>query len=248
MTNSMLHRPLPLLSLFCFLAGAAGQQAQDQWQWPEEPENLLHLRPENLRPVMRGFAGRLGVTCAHCHVGEEGAPLSSYDFASDANPNKKTARLMLQMLGDINRSLKEVEPTGERVNMWCGTCHRGRPRPMTVAEEFREAYSERGIQDAVQHIRDLRERFYGRGAYDFSERTLNSIGYALLRQDLTEDAITVFRLNAEYYPESANVWDSLAEAYMQAGKPAQAVAFYQKSLQLDPTNQNAVLKLEELRR
>jgi hypothetical protein len=55
-------------------------------QWTPEIKNLKVL-PEDTPPrqvvgIMRGFAIGLGVRCTYCHVGEEGAPLSTYDFAS----------------------------------------------------------------------------------------------------------------------------------------------------------------------
>jgi hypothetical protein len=60
----------------------------------------------------------------------------TYDFASDENPNKNRAREMMRMMGDINVHLKKIEPSGDqRVNIGCNTCHRGRPRPMTLEEE-----------------------------------------------------------------------------------------------------------------
>jgi len=90
------------------MATAPAADAQ-QWSWPERPENLQVL-PEDwtgqrLQPVMTGFTRALGVRCSHCHVGEEGHPLSTYDFPSDDNPNKERARTMLRMLGDINETI-----------------------------------------------------------------------------------------------------------------------------------------------
>ena len=53
-----------------------------------------------------------------CHKGEEGKPLSTYDFASDENPNKNRAREMLRMLNEIEVHLNKIEPSGDkRVNM-----------------------------------------------------------------------------------------------------------------------------------
>jgi hypothetical protein len=117
--------------------------AQDDWRWPEKPENLKVLpkdwKGSRLSPVMKGFTRALGVRCTYCHVGEEGKPLSTYDFPSDDNPNKDRAREMLRMFGSVNDHLKKIESSGDkRVNMWCHTCHRGRPRPMTLAEELCE--------------------------------------------------------------------------------------------------------------
>lgn len=80
------------------------------------------------------------------------------------------------------------------------------------------------------------------------ERAANNSGYALLAENKTNEAIAVFRLNVYLYPESANAYDSLAEAYMVAGNTALAIENYEKSLRLDPGNANAVEKLKELRR
>jgi predicted Zn-dependent protease len=45
---------------------------------------------------------------------------------------------------------------------------------------------------------------------------LNTFGYELLEGKDAAGAIQIFKLNAESFPESANVWDSLAEAYMKS--------------------------------
>jgi tetratricopeptide (TPR) repeat protein len=223
----------------------------DHWEWPEKPENLKVLPKDwtgkQLRPVMRGFTRALGVRCSHCHVGEEGKPLSTYDFASDDNPKKDVARTMLKMLGTINDHLDDIEPSGpKRVNMWCHTCHRGRPRPMTLAEELEEKHTQDGWEAAVGYYRTLREKFYGHGAYDFSEPVLNQMGYQVLGRDDAEGAITLFKLNVEMYPESANVYDSLAEAYAKVGMKELAIKNYEESLRRDPDNKNAKQKLQEL--
>jgi tetratricopeptide (TPR) repeat protein len=79
------------------------------------------------------------------------------------------------------------------------------------------------------------------------ESTLNELGYTLLSSGQTQDAITVFRRNAQEYPKSANVYDSLGEAYMQAGRKDLAIQNYEMSLKLDPANQNAVEMLRKLK-
>jgi predicted Zn-dependent protease len=68
----------------------------------------------------------------------------------------------------------------------------------------------------------------------------------LLEKGRNGDAIAIFKLNAEEYPKSSNVYDSLAEAYAKDGQKQQAIANYRKSLELDPKNQNAADKLKEL--
>lgn len=238
--------------LTTLLTGAlmAGPAAGQDFEWPERGENLQQLPADfpgqRIRAVMSGFVRTLGVGCSYCHVGEAGQPLATYDFASDDNPMKRTAREMLAMLGSISGHLNQIEPSGERVNMWCHTCHRGRPRPQILSEAVLEVYRDGGIEAAVAEYRRLRDEFYGKGAYDFSESALNSMGYSVLRDGEATDAIEIFRLNAEFYPNSANTWDSLAEGYMTAGENELARIYYRKSLELDPTNENALEKLAEL--
>ena len=81
-----------------------------------------------------------------------------------------------------------------------------------------------------------------------SESRINGLGYWLLGQQKTAEAILVFRLNVELYPQSGNVYDSLGEAYMTAGDKEQAIKNYARSLELDPKNQNAVRMLEKLKK
>lgn len=250
------------LAVLAARSAALGQDSPPPaWSWPERAENLRQLPeefpPERLRAVMTGFTRSLGVRCSYCHVGEEGEPLSSYDFPSDDNPMKVTARKMLEMLGDINDHLDGIEPSGPRVNMWCFTCHRGQPRPITLGDALLEALREaqgpeaesvdqRGIEAMAARYRELRERYYGSWTYDFSERSLDRLGYQLLASEEPVAAIAIFRLNAEHHPESASVWDSLAEGYLESGQTELADIYYRKSLELDPDNANALEKLRRI--
>jgi tetratricopeptide (TPR) repeat protein len=233
------------------LATLPSARAQEEWSWPEKPKNLQVLPKDftgkKLQPVMIGFTRALGVRCSHCHVGQEGKPLSTYDFPSDQNPNKERAREMYRMLGSVNDHLKRINPSGDkRVNMWCHTCHQGRPRPMTLEEALGEAYRRAGVAEALARYRELRERYYGKGGYDFGEPSLNAFAYELLSAGDHEGAIAVFRLNASEFPQSGNAWDSLAEGYLKAGKKELAAIYYRKSLEVDPMNNNALEKLREL--
>ena len=227
-------------------------RAQDTWTWPEKPKNLQVLPKDwpgsRLQPVMVGFSRALGVRCWYCHKGEEGKPLSTFDFASDENPNKNRAREMYRMLQDIDGHLKKIQPSGDkRVNMWCHTCHRGRPRPMTLEEELGEQYRKKGLPAALDDYADLKKRYYGSAAFDFGEGSLNSFGYTVLQNNDAPGAIRVFALNAEAFPQSGNAWDSLAEGYLKAGDLKKAQENYEKSLILDPANQNAKDALKKIR-
>lgn len=82
---------------------------------------------------------------------------------------------------------------------------------------------------------------------DIGESAINSAGYALLRQKRVDEAIQVFEWNVKLHPESGNVYDSLGEAYMNDGNKELAIKNYEKSLELDPKNSNAVEMLKKLR-
>jgi hypothetical protein len=89
-------------------------------------------------------------------------------------------------------------------------------------------------------------RDFRRGRPTQTEAETNRYGYTLLQQGQVEAAIRVFELNAETYPGSFNVWDSLAEAHKAAGHRGRAVELYRKSLEINPGNVNAERMLEEL--
>jgi CubicO group peptidase (beta-lactamase class C family) len=82
--------------------------------------------------------------------------------------------------------------------------------------------------------------------FDLTEGQLNNLGYELLQQKKNAEAIEVFKLNVEAFPESGNTYDSLGEAYMKAGQKELAIKSYAKSLELNPNNRNAVDQLATL--
>src|SRR5216683_1101404 len=132
---------------------------------------------------------------------------------------------------------------------WPGT----RLRPVMVGftmaldEELGEQYRTKGLKAAVDDYADLKKKLYGRGAYDFGEGSLNAFGYDLLEKKDFAGAIQVFKLNAETFPDSGNVWDSLAEAYMKSGDLKKAQETYEKVLVLDPANENAKEMLKKIK-
>ena len=113
----MSHKKLGIMGAIAIVAVGLSlpAQAQGQWNWPEKPENLQVLPQDwpgsRLRPVMQGFSRALGVRCSHCHTGVEGQPLSTYDFASDENPNTERAREYLTKALEIFKRLGTlIEP------------------------------------------------------------------------------------------------------------------------------------------
>ena len=103
--------------------------------WPKTTN--LHVLPKNishddLMKVMHGFTGSLGVKCNYCHA--PGAQPRHLDFASDAKPEKRTARTMMRMTRAINKKylsrVNVADAKPERKQVTCGTCHRGHDIPV----------------------------------------------------------------------------------------------------------------------
>ncbi len=82
---------------------------------------------------------------------------------------------------------------------------------------------------------------------DVSEGNLNQAGYEMLRAHEYETAIAIFQLNVEFHPTSANVYDSLAEAYMTSGNKEKAVELYRKALEMLDAHPEVNKRYERLR-
>jgi tetratricopeptide (TPR) repeat protein len=81
----------------------------------------------------------------------------------------------------------------------------------------------------------------------FSEAEMNQMGYDLLQSGKTGEAIELFRLNTIAYPDSWNVYDSLGEALLKDGQTEIAIKNYERSLALNPDNENAKTVLNGLK-
>jgi hypothetical protein len=75
---------------------------------------------------------------------------------------------------------------------------------------------------------------YGLPAADIVESSINAMGYRHLEDGEIEKAISIFELNTETFPLSANAWDSAA------------IRYYRRSLELDPDNNNAAIMIERI--
>lgn len=98
--------------------------------------------------------------------------------------------------------------------------------------------------EALRMIQDPNYSFF-----EF-EKEFNKAGYQLLDGGRVEEAISVFTMNANYFSDSANVWDSLAEAYWKAGDLVKAEEYYNKAISMDPdgyVGKNARKMLAEMK-
>ena len=115
---------------------------------------------------------------------------------------------------------------------------------MSIVGPLAKTITEKGVTAGIAQYQDLKSK--QAKTYDFSEEELNRLGYQLLQRGKHDDAIQIFKLNVEAYPQAFNTYDSLGEAYMMAGNKELAILNYKKSLELNAQNTNGTEMLKRL--
>jgi CubicO group peptidase (beta-lactamase class C family) len=115
---------------------------------------------------------------------------------------------------------------------------------MPIVAILDKTIREKGIEAGIAEYRELKAKHSA--THDFSESQLNDLGYQLLRTGKRKEAVEIFKLNVEAYPNAFNTYDSLGEAYVEIGERELAITNYKKSLELNPNNRIAVEVLKTL--
>jgi hypothetical protein len=221
-------------------------------QLPERPTNLKvlpdSLTTEQVVAIMRGFSQGLGVRCSYCHVGREGTPLDSFDFASDEKHDKEMARGMMRMVQKLNEELLPdiLDHHPSTVRIECVTCHRGATRPIMLEDTLGAVVERFGADSLAAVYGSLRERHYGRFTYDFGERPLTALASRLVAAGKLAEARAALELNAIEFSESAGVSFELGRVYEALGERDLAIEQYRKVLSLQPEHRGAQSRLQEM--
>ena len=230
----------------------AASPARAHAQGTEKPKNLKVLPADLTRDSVVKFmrfvvASGLGVSCSYCH-GAPNVPFDSIDFASDERPTKRTAREMLRMVARINGELLPAIPNRgtPAIEVQCITCHRGSPRPLMLEDTLGTVLARFGPDSAVATYDRLKQRFTGRFAYDFSQRSLNTLADRLIDQKQLPEARRMLELNIQEHPEAWDPVNTLAHVLESLGEKDLAIAQYRRVLELFPTYTPAKRRLEAL--
>lgn len=174
------------------------------------------------------------------HWGDNG-PVKAYVAAS---PSQKTGVVVFlnsqNGLTMVPALVRELRGSAGPAFTWLKI-----QEPVPALASFVRSMREQGVLRALDEYRASRRTRPAEAP--LSEGTVNSIGYALLRDQQVQDAIRVFELNVEDHPESWNVHDSLGEALAAAGESSRAIRAYERSLELNPANTSGVEALKKLR-
>lgn len=206
------------------------------------------IERDELVGMMRDFTFALGVRCTHCHV-NNGTSFADTDFAADDKPAKEQARYMMRMLSELNSETLPGLPdrTDPPVVMTCKTCHRGQTRPFLLSQELLMAAHDSGADGAVARYRELRERYETSGAFDFGERETLGVADELANEGLTAEALALNELNAEYHPESTDIWTRIGTLRAESGDQTGALAAFERVLEINPRARGIQERIDALK-
>ena len=115
----------------------------------------------------------------------------------------------------------------------------------SLADALIKIASEQGGAATVKQYRSLKSD--KPGEFDFgNEEALNGLGYHLVSLEKLDDAIELFKLNVEMFPEAFNPYDSLGEAYLANDQKDLALLNYKKSVELNPENEGGILAIKKI--
>lgn len=206
--------------------------------WPD----FENKRAENMQSRSAVlWANELNVPILIFHGGADPVvtPRQALELAQKMEENGKQYELMIYA-NDTHDVFRNTEARLVKTIDWFKN-----PRLIPISKPLRKTISERGIEAAIQTYREIR-RANNSGLYDFTERELNNLGYEMIFFNRIKEAVELFKLNTEIYPQSSNAFDSLGEAYSALKDRESAIKSYRKALELNPQNGNAKEALKKL--
>lgn len=113
----------------------------------------------------------------------------------------------------------------------------------SIAMEVLPVFEEDGLESGLAKYQALKAD----ETYALKENEMNQVGYQLLQNKKVKEAIEVFKINVAEFPDSWNTYDSLGEGYMMDRQKEKAITNYEKSLEMNPKNQNGKDMLAKIR-
>lgn len=169
-------------------------------------------------------------------ITEHGGGINGFNTLISRNITDKNLVVLLNNTGsgplnEINRAINNILY--------------GKPYEMpkkSLAHTLLATINEKGLKAGLIQFNELKKS----EVYALKEGEINNAGYQLLAAGKVAEAIEMFKINAEAFPKSGNVYDSLGEAYLKNGNKELAIVNYKKSIALDPGNEAGKKVLEEI--
>jgi CubicO group peptidase (beta-lactamase class C family) len=231
-----------------YAAGSLYSTVEDLFLWDQAlyADKLISARSRELmfKPFLDNYAYGWAVTSASFKHNER--PVQVVAHGGGINGfNTTIVRFVGQknLVVLLDNTSQNVERLGEVIGKILYEQPYDVPK-MSVAEVLFKTIGEKGIEAGVAQYRELKAK--QAALYDFGEPELNALGYRLLQTGKVREAVEIFKLNVEAYPQAFNTYDSLGEGYLMSGERELAARNYRKSLELNPNNTNAAEALKRL--
>jgi CubicO group peptidase (beta-lactamase class C family) len=233
-----------------YAAGSIYSTVEDLFKWDLALEGDKIISAESKRLMLTPGLGNygygiritdqpIGKTGQKTKVVQHGGGISGFNSLLTRLVDKQQTIILLDNVslgryhGNITDSIANIL-NGQPVE----------PPKRSIAETLYKIAVEKDAASAIAEYRKLKAQ--NSATFDFSEGELNILGYQLLGVKRTKDAIEIFKLNAEMFPDSSNPYDSLGETYLADGQKELALANYKKAAELDPKNSNAIQIVRQL--
>ena len=240
-----------IATILTFVLAASATSARAQEPPPWKGENLQFYPKDisraQLTQRMREFSFALGVRCQYCHTGGNGVSFEGVSFSSDEKPAKRTARLMLRMVEQLNTAtLAQLPSRAEpRVVVECSTCHRGVALPKSLQTTLFEIVEAKGADAAIAKYRELQPDA-AQGRYNFGEWEINELARRLNEAGKPDAAISILEMNGDFYPKSPEIDVMIGELHRRLGHREKAIERYRLALAKAPQHPIAKQRLEEI--
>jgi CubicO group peptidase (beta-lactamase class C family) len=231
-----------------YAAGSMYSTVEDLYLWDQAlyTDKVLSAQSKELmfKPFLSDYAYGWGVVNASFKINDQpvqiiqhGGGINGFATTIARFPKEKNLIVLLDNTGqNVGRLSEKI--TSILYNQPY------EPPKMSIVSALESTIKEKGIEAGIAQYRELKAK--QAATYDFAEEELNRVGYDLMRDGKLKEAVEIFKLNVEAYPQGFNTYDSLAEAYMNLNQRELAVTNYKKSLELNPKNTNAVEMLKRL--
>lgn len=226
-----------------YAAGALYSTTGDLLRWDQALRGTQLVSRKSLDEIFSpvregyGYGWRMDAPFGHAQA-SHGGSIHGFSAYLSRFPDDRLTVIVLSNNADtsatkVARDLAAIA-FGQPVTM---------PAPQLI-DVLWSAIQDQGVAAAVAHYQAVRKQGTDKEA---GEGVLNNLGYDLLANERRGDAIAIFKLAAETFPQSANAHDSLGEAYLGNGQRDLAMRHYETSLALDPKNAHAARVLADLK-
>jgi CubicO group peptidase (beta-lactamase class C family) len=232
-----------------YAAGSMYSTVEDLYLWDQAlyTDKVLTAQSKELmyKPFLRDYAYGWAITKTSFKLNDQDVPIITHGggingFTTTIVRFPKEKNLIVILDNTSNPGLNRLSDRIARIIY----DQPYEPPKQSIAVIIEKTIAAKGIAAGVAEYRELKTK--QATTYDFAEPELNALGYRLMSAGKTKDAIEVFKLNVEAYPQGFNTYDSLAEAYMNNNERELAITNFRKSLELNPNNTSASENLKKL--